>query len=79
MRYLFAAMNAASASRMPSDCGFLIVAGNPWPYGTRLASNISLLAARIQLRSRSIDRCQLSEALGWPVVWPWNSGQRSQA
>ena len=25
------------ASRMPSGCGFLIAAGNPWPHGTRLA------------------------------------------
>ena len=27
----------AKASRLPSGCGFFIAAGNPWPYGTRLA------------------------------------------
>ena len=34
------------ASRMPSGCGFLAVAGNPWPDGTRLASNISIMSVR---------------------------------
>ncbi len=31
---------------MPSGCGFWTVAGNPWPDGARLASNISLMAVR---------------------------------
>ena len=32
-----AAKAEALASGMPSGCGFLITAGNPWPHGTRLA------------------------------------------
>ena len=32
-----AAKDETLASRMPSGCGFLIAAGNPWPHGTRLA------------------------------------------
>ena len=39
-----AAKVETSASRMPEGCEFLIVAGNPWPDGIRLASNISLMA-----------------------------------
>ena len=34
------------ASGMPSGCGFLIVAGNLWPHGPRLAKHISLMAVR---------------------------------
>ncbi len=41
-----AAQDERLASRMPSGCGFLTVARNPWPDGTRLAKNISLMAVR---------------------------------
>ena len=46
-RFIFlAAQDENLASRMPSGCGFFAVAGNPWPDGTRLASNISIMAVR---------------------------------
>ena len=35
--YTSRGQNEILASRMPSGCGFLIAAGNPWPDGTRLA------------------------------------------
>lgn len=41
-----AADDESLAICMPSGCGFLAVAGNPWADGTRLASNSSIMDAR---------------------------------